>query len=109
MALAHISDTDSNLCCTVYAQPRSGDLVSPWFRIIERTKLHEWWVAMKKGELASLVEHDTIHRAGDFDSASTSDVAVIAASADGSDGEAGSDQDQASETEVLPPAETATA
>jgi len=46
-----------------------GDLVSPWFRIIERTLLHKWWAAMEDGTLAEHAD-DKIHRAGDFDTAS---------------------------------------
>mmetsp|Transcript_18418 Transcript_18418/g.65217 ORF Transcript_18418/g.65217 Transcript_18418/m.65217 type:complete len:763 (-) Transcript_18418:210-2498(-) len=45
-----------------------GDLVSPWFRIIERTLLHTWWASMEDGTLEEHVD-DKIHRAGDFDKA----------------------------------------
>lgn len=45
-----------------------GDLVSPWFRIIERSLLPQWWEAMAEGTLDKHYDPDTIHRAGqDFD------------------------------------------
>jgi isopentenyl-diphosphate delta-isomerase len=44
-----------------------GDLVSPWFRIIEETLLHGWWQAKDEGRLEDVVDHATIHRAGNFD------------------------------------------
>jgi len=43
----------------------SGDLISPWFRIIENTLLHPWWEAVKAGNVTKFVD-GRIHRAGDF-------------------------------------------
>lgn len=39
-----------------------GDLISPWFRIIEETLLHKWWDAMDTDTLESLAD-TKIHKA----------------------------------------------
>lgn len=67
----------------VDASEARGDLVSPWFRIIERTLLHKWWAAVEEGgdALAAHVDEATIHRAGDFDKLGASGPAGAPASA----------------------------
>ena len=42
-----------------------GDLISPWFRIIEGTLLHKWWDGVRDGDVEPFVD-GKIHRAGDF-------------------------------------------
>jgi hypothetical protein len=44
----------------------SGDLLSPWFRVIEKHLLHSWWRAMNAGNLEQCVQADVIHRADTF-------------------------------------------
>ena len=53
-------------CALVLCGLRSGDLLSPWFRIIEKELLHVWWRAMSTGSLDKCVQADVIHRADTF-------------------------------------------